>query len=611
MLFICEMEKEDFEVSLKSIKEKARDWWVTYDEKLWAKHILVYLLFLSLWSVVFALIFHHSDFFNTEADSARYMLSALVQSQAAIVAIVVSLTLIAVQFTASAYSPRVIDIFKSPKQNPDFWILIGFYGVSIFYGLLLLKLVEGATGELVSQSAIWPSFYPLISLEHGVSIAYWLGAFTFIIIVPYLWTIMDLLKPERIINRLAIEINKDNLVPTKIKITPGKNLKPKEDPIQPIMDIVHGSIMKYDLETTRVGLKAVTERVIEIIDQDSQISISSFFCSRLRSVGSHAISQADEDATIEVIVNLGNFGKSTAEKRLPVATKLAVTSLGDIGVAAAEKGVEEATRIAAGSLGEVGVAAAKNDLENVAGRAVKSLERVGRASAEKGLKRVTREAVESLGEVGKAAAEKGLEDATGQAAGSLEDVGKTTAEKGLGDATSQAVKSLGAILTVAIEKGLQSVAIFTAVHLENIAKAAIKNDLEAAPVKAAMSLMDAGTTAVKKDRNPVPGVAVSCLKDVGTAAAAKKGFELATLMTASGLIILGLATAAKREFKYETEQAAEALAELTILSEEIVKTAIHDFESTLKEKDRDSFQKFKNLYEKKLEKLQAEQKDSE
>ena len=245
------MKKEDSNWFERNIKKKIRDW---KPRHLLAAIFSVYVFLLVLWFMSFIPAFRWFNLFNTEATSARYMLSALVQAQAAIVAIVISLTLIAVQFTASAYSPRVIDIFKSPKQNPDFWILIGFYGVSIFYGLLLLKLVEGATGELVNQSAIWPSFYPLISLEHGVSMAYWLGIFTFIILVPYLWNILDLLKPENIINRLKIDITKDTL------------LNSEEDPIQPITDIVHGSIMKYDIATTRVGLKAVTERVIEIID---------------------------------------------------------------------------------------------------------------------------------------------------------------------------------------------------------------------------------------------------------------------------------------------------------------------------------------------------------
>jgi uncharacterized membrane protein len=72
-------------------------------------------------TLVVAIFFKLFDLFQTDANSARYMLSAMVQAQAAIVAIVVTLTLVAVQLTASAYSPRVIRIFR---DNPDIWILL-------------------------------------------------------------------------------------------------------------------------------------------------------------------------------------------------------------------------------------------------------------------------------------------------------------------------------------------------------------------------------------------------------------------------------------------------------------------------------------------------------
>lgn len=101
---------------VKTIKDKVRNWWVSYDRRLWTARIFVYGVLLLLVVLVGAVIFAHFNLFHTDADSARYMLSALVQTQAAIVAIVITLTLIAVQLTASAYSPRVIDIFK---KNPD------------------------------------------------------------------------------------------------------------------------------------------------------------------------------------------------------------------------------------------------------------------------------------------------------------------------------------------------------------------------------------------------------------------------------------------------------------------------------------------------------------
>lgn len=134
-------EPTEFEKTIKNKLYKLHDWWVSFELRhLWAARLIVYFTCLAAVVPVCFYLFRYFNLFHTDADSARYMLSAMVQSQAAIVAIVVSLTLIAIQLTASAYSPRVIDIFK---KNPDMWILLGCYGVSIFYGFIVLKLVEG------------------------------------------------------------------------------------------------------------------------------------------------------------------------------------------------------------------------------------------------------------------------------------------------------------------------------------------------------------------------------------------------------------------------------------------------------------------------------------
>lgn len=305
-----------------------------------------------------------------------------------------------------------------------------------------------------------------ISLEAYISSVYALGISTFAILCLYIWNIMSLLTPETIIKRLKNEITKGNL------------LNSKEDPIQPIMDIVHGSIMKYDIETTRVGLKAVTEQVIKIIGPDDAEKIAERFCGHLIRVSRLAISREDEESTIEVVKNLENFGKAAAERELEKATS----------------------------------------------KAVKSLQVVGRASAKKGLEDATRVVVVSIGEVGSAAAEKGLEDAAWNAAEFLEAVGKDAMENGLVGAELEVTESLHALGRFFMEKGL-----------------------ETATVRVVKALL-----AVR---------------------------QIAEKVVASNL------------------------ASLTLLNEEIVKTAIQDYESGLKEKDHDSFQEFMKIYEQKLEKL--------
>jgi len=407
--------KEKFIVVVKSILDAVHDRWVSFEFRhLRIARLIVYILCLVVVVSVCFYLFRYFNLFHTDVNSARYMLSALVQSQAAIVAIVITLTLIAVQLTASAYSPRVIDIFK---KNPDMWILLGCYGVSIYYGLIVLKLVDGAEGKTVSQSAIGYIGSVSISFEFYVSLAYWLGAFTLVVLFPYMLNIIRLLKSENIIKRLAIEITKDKI------------LNSKEDPVQPIVDIINGSIMKYDLETTRVGLKTVTDQVLEIVCSYDELMISRHFCDHLTRVGRLAISREDEESTLEVIENFKNFGGAAAEKELEDVTKQAAWSLGRVGEAAAEKELGNATGDVALSLGEVGEVAAKKGLAGATKQAAWSLGRVGEAAAEKGLASVTRQATWSLGRVGETAAEKGLAGATKQAAWSLAELTILSEEK--------------------------------------------------------------------------------------------------------------------------------------------------------------------------------------
>jgi len=459
--------KEHFTGLVKTIKNKVHDWEFRHP---WPAHIFEYILLFLFVAFVNSHIFARFDLYHTESDSARYMLSALVQSQAAIIAIVVTLTLVAVQLTASAYSPRVIRIFR---DNPDMWILLLFYGVSISYGLLVLKMIQA--GDLRQI----PLF--LHPLEYHIFFAYVAVVFTFFMLFPYMWNIINLLNPANIINRLKIKITKSNI------------LNSEEDPVQPIMDIIHGSIMKYDLETVRVGLKAVTGQMVEIIDSDSQKEIITCFCNHFRRVRMLTVDKMDEEATGEVIKSLETFGRSTAKKNLGYATQKITRSIELTGVLAAKKGE--------------------------------------------------------------------CFDAS----------------------TWQAVESLKLVEKVAIEKGekFKTTAEAIALSLHNVAIAAAENKREWPTIWAVLSLEEIGQGAIKHELVRVPRRIVFSLLRV-VAITTEKGLENATL------------------------KAAKSLAKLTLLSEEIAKTAIQDYESELEEQDRDSFQKFMKIYEQELEKLRAE-----
>jgi preprotein translocase subunit SecE len=435
--------KEDFKEFMKNIKAKVRDWASSQQTVSTFKYSVLFLLS----ALIFAFIFAFFDLYHTDPDSARYMLSALVQSQAAIVAIVVSLTLIAVQLTASAYSPRVIRIFR---DNLDMWLLLGLYGGSIFYGLLVLKMIRG---EDLSQILLFS-----IHLETHISYAFFLGFFSIVMLFQYMRNIINLLNPANIIKRLSEGITKDKILKyiKSAKTSEEVETSTVEDPIQPIMDIIHGSIMKYDIDTTRVGLKGVTDHVLKIIDSDGEEKISGHFCKHLERVGKLAVSKTDEESTAEVIENLEVFGKSTAEKRLQGATGQTAAFLYAVGVTAVEKGLAGAAGRAVESLEAVGVAAAEKRLENATPHVALYLGHFGKSTAEKGYNYTTKQTVWSLGTVGKVATEKGLGGATKQVALSLGDIGTAAAKKGLKDVTNQAALYL-AELTILSEEIVKEV----------------------------------------------------------------------------------------------------------------------------------------------------------
>ena len=389
--------------------------------------------------------------FTIADDSARYLLSALVQSLAAIIAIVVTLTLVAVQLAASAYSPRVIDIFK---KDWVMWLLLVWYGLSIFFGLFVLEMIEGEYQNL----SHWG-----ISLESCVFLAYLMGIVAFTGLFWHVGNAIDILKPENIIEKLSKNITREKV--SKFIGSEENQVDraepAKDDPVQPIMDIIHGAVMKYDIETARVGLKVVKDRVIEIIDSDSQNKTDV---------------EATAKAITKVVRSLELVGTSATERKLEDVTKQVAWSVEDVGRAAIKRTVARENFVDV-------------DFIDVVKQVVRSLDSVGVAAAGKKLGSATTTIVESLGFVGISVADEQLGDVKktilNQITKSLESVGVAAAKKELIAATVEAAHSLK--------------------------HPSIKN---ADMYKAAWSIIGVGMAAAEKLRNDVVKEVAECLAEL-------------------------------------------------------------------------------------------------
>ena len=258
-----------------------------------------------------------------------------------------------------------------------------------------------------------------------------------------MWNVVNLLNPAAIINRLTTEITAEKLINSG------------EDPIQPIMDIVHGSIMKYDIATTRYGLKVVAEQFIGCLDSNTEKGISKHFWNHLDRVGRLTVSKEDEEAAVEILANVERFGRISAERGFKLVTAVSIEILGDLEIVATKKELEFMTLQIASSLGIVGEAAANNDYEDSASRAVQSLETCGIDSVEKRLKYASTQAERSIRNIGVAAAGNKLGNTTEQAARSLGFIGVAAAKNGLEFETAHAAKLLENIGRAAYTEGIK------------------------------------------------------------------------------------------------------------------------------------------------------------
>jgi len=627
---------------------------------------------------VFTYMFIHFDLFYTESDSAKYLLSALVQSQAAIIGIVITLTFITVQLIFS-YSPRAVGV--ALKKNVDMWMLLIFYGISIFYGLFVLRMIPDKLNGHLSQIDFLTFWGSSVSLEYRICFVYCLGIFTFVAIAPYLRYTVNFLKPDNIIKILSHDIAESEIlkhIKSVEEHEKDRTIPIEEDPVQPIVDIIQGSVMKYDVATTSTGINTIADRAIDVVDPylfsisakkskkikndlrpgpiskkfknefkkkgyplsgspiveiinfiprttkwrihdentremyrviedesgeltvlidfGSEIEVSNHFGRHFEKIGRFVISQDGFESAIEVIKSLETFGKLAADKEFEEPTRKITKSIRLIGRIAAKK---------------------REDFDGVIWQAVESLKLVGKVAITKEgeFENPATDIVVSIGMVGIAAAENEREWPTDWAVSSLEEIGEDAMGYGLAWATNRTVFSLGIVIMAATRNGMKLVGgtsqTKTIEFIEDIGKDAINKGEKFKGVanQAVWSIGGIGTTAAEggKEFKSVAKQAAISVAEVGISAA-EKGNELKSVIqhAIESLIDVGK-TAAENGLDDVAMQAAQSLAELTISSEEIVKTVIQRLKQYQGYK---SSEEFMNLYEQQLGKLQTRYLDT-
>ncbi|MCJ7444800.1 MAG: DUF2254 domain-containing protein [Methanotrichaceae archaeon] len=310
-----------------------------------------------------------------DANSARYMLSAIVQSEAAIIAIVVSLSLVAVQLVASSYSSRAIEVFK---KAPYLWLLLGFYVASMIITFWILMSIGNVT-TLSSETSKW------------VVVSYWLGVVAFLALIPYIWKILELLNPHSIIDRLSKDITVEKI---QLAIQP----RSKIDPIQPIIDIIISSLDRYDRGVIDYALNVISSKYSQLTKNQN---VFSYFFNHFTVILDLAMRKKNEPAATTILgymYDLGSFFSSSRE--YPGSLNTMVPLLRDIGIKALDDDLIWVANTVVGLLNEVCYDASKNNLPSVETRAIESLYKVGSYASNLMKMHVAIRAAESLRDLG-------------------------------------------------------------------------------------------------------------------------------------------------------------------------------------------------------------------
>lgn len=486
------------------------------DKHVWIKRIGVYasifagivLAFIFIFAA-FKLIFPDFSIINNTAfaeynttqlrnmgffDNERYLISALVQSLAATIALVITLSLVAVQLAAQSYSARVIDVYKN---NPDMWILLSIYIVVIFYGLGLLKVIDmGVAG---------------INMEIAIFAAYFLGFFAFVCLVPYMLKTLDLLKPSKVIDLLAMDITIEKVM----KALEDDGEITEKDPIQPIIDIINSSLERNDYETVRNGLIAIRKSTIVLMRKTNleqkefeKIPIHSF--QHLQRAGEHALNRRNDDSisssaktiaeiaitsakmknekvAIEGLKILKKMGIQTIVIEREMPTIVITKNITRLGLESIESEIYWTTKKTIKTLMEIGPESKLETTESVVKEIIVGLSNLASKIFEKDEdiefrtepEEVIENIVNALTKLGIVIAVKGMEGATLWAVGSIKKIGLKAADKDLEHITESTILSLKEIQKISINNKLLEVPKITAdaiERLENIVRAQDKTE---------------------------------------------------------------------------------------------------------------------------------------
>ncbi|NQW17810.1 MAG: hypothetical protein HQ478_10035 [Chloroflexi bacterium] len=229
------------------------------------------------------------------------------QTTAGIFAIVISLSLVAIQFAAQEYSHRIMEYYI---RSVIFWSTI-----VVYLGIMIMTIILQA-GVDDPQST------------RAGAIVIVASVLAIVLLVPHFIITAAYLKPEFIVEKLLRRVD-DEFLSGLDESDLANGLSSSQDRLLPVVEICERSIDRGDLTTTRAAISRMIGRYEAIPESIQGTSIDNYFIEHLTRMGRKAVAHADEEeAAGHVIRGIETIGgirsPSLAIERIDILGFMAV-----------------------------------------------------------------------------------------------------------------------------------------------------------------------------------------------------------------------------------------------------------------------------------------------
>jgi hypothetical protein len=262
-----------------------------------------------------------------------------IQGLLAVFAIVISLTLMGIQFASQQYTHRVMNTFV---RSYMLWTMIGSYLITVLYNLYMTAILHDPVNTLMADISVI------------------LQSLCLVLLVPHFVVSLFQMKPDYTINSVLNSVSKDYLHSIKSYLIADKiNVPHKIDRLLPAVEILEKSIELGDRATVRMGIEEMLACYRRFVHQENEEWQAKYFLDYFLRLGREAVIEADDDSIAQILEAFGEIGNSTENSAV---IYLIVNNIRTIGSAALKKEYDAAVEQMIDSLQSIAIKTPSPDI---------------------------------------------------------------------------------------------------------------------------------------------------------------------------------------------------------------------------------------------------------